>query len=123
MKIPYSFRKYQLSPSVSEDMTIDLPDEYALVQVFLHTTIHDDESGKWVLDGIDKVIEGQSEYEERDGEDIGLNIKKDMTVAYDVHAADKGEKRENIIDTAELRELVEIWTKAISEFNVGKKTS
>lgn len=121
MNIPYTLRKYRISPEVSEDMTIDLPDEYSLFQIFLHTTIHDQESGMWVLDGINDVLNGKSDYEERDGEDIGLNIKKDITVAYDAHAADKGETRESTIPTQDLRELVQIWTKAIDEFHTSKQ--
>lgn len=121
MGIEYTIKKY--TDNNGDDITIVLPEKYSVVKSFLHDAIHDLETGKRILERINMVLNGQSEYEEDGGEWFSIRIKKDNSTAVDTIAEDKGEKHESYIDTMDLKELVEIWTKAISEFNLGKKTS
>lgn len=88
----------------------EMDKKYETVSVFLGE-ITTEELKNWYLEGIDKVLDGESDVEERDGEMYGLLIKKDITKAYDMF--DNGQ--ESYISTIELRELIECWFKEFSD--------
>lgn len=117
MSISYSFEE-KVTESKRNLLLIKLPNEYNLVDAYLNITIRDKALGDWVLEGIDKVLSRSSEYEERDGEVFGAGIKKDITTIYETLEEENPKKQ--TIPTQDLRELVVVWTKAISDFKNNK---
>ena len=103
MRYKYEFRFIELANG-SKVMTIDLPNEIELVAAFLFETNGNKE---WYLDCINDVLSEREEYQERDGEFHGLEIRKDFTRVHDVF----GQGHECKIETSELKELIEIWSK------------
>ena len=103
MKYKYEFKFITLA-NKSKFLIIDLPKEIGLFTAFLVQMCGQDE---WYLEGINDVLCGKKEYEERDGEIYGLEIRKEITTLHDLF--DQGE--ESKIETSELKELIEIWKK------------
>ncbi|MDU4659780.1 MAG: hypothetical protein E6Y39_06555, partial [Clostridium butyricum] len=75
---------------------------------------------KYVFESIDKVLDGQSEYEELNGNVCGVEINKDMTRIYD-NLAEDGMGNWCEIETQELRELVDIWCNELKRFKEQHK--
>ena len=69
----------------------------------------------YVYEGWEKVLNGESEYEELNGNVCGVEIHKDKTQIYD-NLADDGMGSWCEIETKELRELVEIWSDELKKF-------
>lgn len=101
MKYSYGFRFIELANG-SKVLTIDLPKEIELVAAFLSEIGRNKD---WYIEGIDDVLSGREEFQERDGNFYGIQIRKDYTRLSDVFG--QGEKCK--IETAELKELIEIW--------------
>ena len=78
-----------------------------------------DDMGKWVLEGINEVLSGQSDCVERDGEFFGCQIRKDITRIEDQF--EQGYTGE--IETSEFKELVEIWIREKIKFNTEQARS
>lgn len=78
-----------------------------------------DDMGKWVLEGINEVLSGQSDCVERDGEFFGCQIRKDITRIEDQF--EQGYTGE--IETSEFKELVEIWIREKTKFNTEQARS
>ena len=60
-----------------------------------------------------QVLSGESDYEELNGNVCGVEIHKDKTQVYD-NLAEDGMGNWCEVDTKDLRELVDIWCKAVS---------
>jgi len=69
----------------------------------------------WYVEGVDKVLSGESKLEIREGEGVGARIHKETTEIYST--LDEGNPIYCTIETTELRELIEIWWKEYLEFN------
>lgn len=111
MRYKYGFRFIELENG-DNVLTMDLPKEIELVSAFLSGI---GSNGNWYIDGINAVLYCGQEYQERDGEFYGLEIRKDFTRLHDVF----GIGEECTIETTELKEIIEIW---LSEYrNVKKK--
>lgn len=87
--------------------------EYQLVAQFLMSDIQGSDPS-YVYEAIDKVLKGEKEYEELNGNVCGVEIHKDKTQIYD-NLADDGMGDWCEVDTKELRELVEIWSEEIKK--------
>jgi len=108
MKYTYSFEEILIG-NTHKTIAIKLPEEIALVEIFLGSDIQGREaSGKWVLEYIDKVLNGESEYEDFTGNACYVEVRKDKTkIEYMFTNNETEESCE--IETSELRELIEIW--------------
>jgi hypothetical protein len=121
MGIQYSFEKTVDQTDLSDELNIVLEEKYSYIQFFINTTIYDKESGSWVLKGIDKVLSGESNYEEIGGDFFGIKVKKDNSIGYDLIAEEKDEIKESSpMSTLELRNIISEWTEAIHKFNKEK---
>lgn len=96
-------------------IVMELPDEISTVTGFLASAVYNREMADWFLEGIDKVLNGQSEYEEYDGEIYGTEIRKDKTRVYDTFSEDEEKVIESYIETEELKELIKAWIKELEE--------
>lgn len=93
---------------------IIMEEKYQMVAQFLMSDIQGADPG-YVFDAIDKVLSGNSEYEEINGNVCGVEIHKDMTRIYD-NLAEDGMGNWCEIETNELRKLVDIWCSELRNF-------
>ncbi len=111
MKYKYQFAKWG-GKNNNEQLGIILPKGMEPVSDIL-SSIRTEALKNWYIEGIDKVLSGESEMEERGNEGYTGTIKKDITkfnFNFDepIHCT---------IETTELKELIEIWWKEYLEFN------
>lgn len=118
MNIKYKIKKYSLGQN-HENILIRFSKEDKMIESYLNS-IHTKDIGNWIIDGIDSVLSGKTDYIERDTESSGTKIHKDFTKIYDALNEDNHE--EQTIPTQDLRELVVIWTKALEDFNNEKES-
>ena len=118
MKYKYKFSEIILK-SGNRKMIIIMEEKYQMVAKFLMSDIQGSDPS-YVFEAIDKVLSGNSEYEELNGNVCGVEIHKDMTQVYD-NLADDGMGNWCEIETKELRELVGIWCDEIKRFKEQKK--
>lgn len=110
----YKFDKFTYSDG-DQDLIIIMEDEkYRLTAQFLMSDIQGADPA-YALETIDKVISGESKYEELNGNVCGLEIYKERTKIYD-NLADDGMGDWCEVDTKELRELIEIWSREVRKF-------
>lgn len=114
--------KYKFSEIIlksgNRKMIIIMEEKYQMVAQFLMSDIQGSDPS-YVFEAIDKVLSGNSEYEELNGNVCGVEIHKDMTQVYD-NLADDGMGNWCEIETKELRELVGIWCDEIKRFKEQK---
>jgi hypothetical protein len=115
MKYPYELVITTIA-SNKKILSIGLPDELITVSSYLYDIGN---MGKWVLEGINEVLSGQSDCVERDGEFFGCQIRKDITRIEDQF--EQGYTGE--IETSEFKELVEIWIREKIKFNTEQARS
>ena len=118
MKYKYEFSKFKYSDG-DRDLIIIMEEKYQLVAQFLMSDIQGSDPS-YVFEAIDKVLSGESEYEELNGNVCGIEIYKDMTQIYD-NLADDGIGNWCEVETKELRELVDIWSKELKSFREQNK--
>ncbi len=120
MSISYKLVERLIEGSEKKDISILLPDEYKQVQFFLNGTMikTNDETINWVIQGIEEVIDGKSETLDRDGDVYGLEIKKDLTRAYNIFDDEKDIVNECTIETNSLLELAKEWRKELQNFRL-----
>lgn len=118
MKYKYEFNDIVFK-SGNRKRIIIMDDKYQMVAQFLMSDIQGSDP-RYVFEVIDKVLDGQSEYEELNGNVCGVEIHKDMTQIYD-NLADDGMGNWCEIETNELRELVDIWCNEIKRFKAQQK--
>lgn len=95
-------------------MIIDFEDKSReILSEFLVSEIED--FGDIIVPLVDKVLSGESEFEEFSGNAVGIEISKDKSKIYS--ALDFRELEDYIITTKELRNLIDIWLKKLDEFN------
>ncbi|GIP37796.1 antitoxin [Paenibacillus sp. J31TS4] len=104
----YSYRIETIEQQGRRLLVMRLPEELALVEMFLYTDVQSGEgSGPWVLGAIDRVLAGQSAQEEVAGNVCALVIGPEWTTVVDQLAED--EEADCRIETPELKRLLEIW--------------
>ncbi len=104
MKYLYKFDEITFKSGRKKKIIIVEP-KIRLVAEFLMSDIQGADA-TYVFSAIDKVLNGESEYEELDGNVCGVEIRKDFTTIYDNISNDEDKC---VIETKELREFVEIW--------------
>ena len=114
MKYNYKFDEIVFR-SGNKKLIIIMDQEYQQVAQFLMSDIQGAD-GTYVFEAIDKVLSGESEKEELNGNVCGVEIHKDITKIYD-NLAEDGMGNWCQIETEELRELVEIWSEEVRKFN------
>jgi len=112
VKLEYKFRILELSKDTKR-LLIDLPSEYEIISTFLESDVQANPS--FTLEALEKVLSGDSEYEELNGNICGLEIRKDKTLFFNnLDEEDPGNGCE--IETNELRELIDIWISEVKRF-------
>lgn len=87
--------------------------KYELLSIFLFIELNAFED--WIKEAFDKVLSGQSEYEEVNGNVCCAEISTKTTKVYDNLAEDAmGNWCE--VDTKELRHLIDEWCDTVREF-------
>lgn len=106
MKYDYKFDEITFKSGRKKKIIIVSP-KIRLVADFLMSDIQGSDP-TYVVDAIDKVLSGKSNFEEIDGNVCGVEIRKDFTTIYN-NLDDNAE--ECRIETTELRKFVELWVK------------
>ena len=109
----YKFRYIEFSDG-EKQLIIDFEDKSkAILSEFLMSEVGD--FGEIIVPLIDKVLSGESEFEEFSGNGLGIEISKDKSKIYS--ALDSRELEDFIITTKELRYWIDIWFEKLEEFN------
>ncbi|MDS0526597.1 hypothetical protein NNC19_12970 [Clostridium sp. SHJSY1] len=112
MKYNFEFSEINFN-SGQKDLVIILEKEVELVATFLMSDVQG--YPDYAMEALESVLNGQSEYEELNGNVCGLEIRKEKTTVYD-NLAEDGMGNWCEIETRELKELVDIWTTKLAEF-------
>lgn len=80
--------------------------EFELLGTFLYSDIQGE--GIWFLNAIDKVLNGDSDFEEIFGNICNLEIRRDFTKVSDL-LTDNVEETECKIETVQLKSLINNW--------------
>ncbi len=118
LKYDYELKALEL-PNGEKFLTIILPEGMNTITEFLTSDVQDQWYGQIVIDLIDKVMNGNSALEEIRGNACKLFIKNDSTkvINYLFESIKvEGINFESEIETAELKELIEIWIKEKARF-------
>lgn len=109
----YRFEEYKLDNGI-EDISIIFEDNYyQLLTTFMSSDVTPFED--WIKADFDKVLSGESEYEEVNGNVCCAEISLSTTKVYDNLAEDAmGNWCE--VDTKELRQLIDEWCDKVREF-------
>lgn len=118
MKCNFRFKELNYKDG-HKDIIIIMEDKVQLVSSFLMSDIQGSDP-QYVFEAIDKVLNGESDYEELNGNVCGVEIHKDKTQIYD-NLAEDGMGNWCEIETIELRELVEIWANELKKFKAKNK--
>ncbi|WP_294351208.1 hypothetical protein [uncultured Clostridium sp.] len=118
MNYKYKFSKLEYSDG-DKDLIIIMEERYQMIAQFLMSDIQGSDPG-YVFEAIDKVLSGESDYEELNGNVCGVEIHKDKTQVYD-NLAEDGMGNWCEVDTKDLRELVDIWCKEVKKFKEQHK--
>ncbi len=109
----YRFEEYKLNNGI-EDISVIFEDNYyQLLTTFMSSDVTPFEA--WTKEAFDKVLTGESEYEEVNGNVCCAEISPKTTKVYDNLAEDAmGNWCE--VDTKELRQLIDEWCDKVREF-------
>ena len=108
----YRIEEYKLKNGI-EDISIIFDEKYRLLTTFMSCDVLPFE--EWIKSDFDRVISGESEYEEVNGNVCCAEISPKTTKVYDNLAEDAmGHWCE--VDTKELRQLIEEWCDKVREF-------
>lgn len=109
----YRYQEYKLNNGI-EDISIIFEQEYyQLLSTFLSSDVTPFE--EWIKADFDKVLSGQSAYEEVNGNVCCVEISPNTTKVYDNLAEDAmGNWCE--VGTEELRELIDEWCDKVRDF-------
>lgn len=115
----HKFRKIELNNG-EKLLLIDFVDKtYELLPTFLESDVTPFED--WIKEAFDKVISGQSQYEEVNGNVCCAEISPNTTKVYDNLAEDAmGNWCE--VDTRGLRQLIDEWCDKVKEFKKSIRT-
>ena len=109
MKYKYTIEKVPTNWG-TEILVMKLPQELNAAASFISAiTLH---LAEWYLEGFERVLGGKEDYQERDGEFLGSQIKNDITKISDMFG---GNQEYCEIETKELKELIEIWITELKE--------
>ncbi|WP_207706214.1 hypothetical protein [Clostridium sp. HBUAS56017] len=117
MNLKYEIREIMYNDK-KDDIVFDFEKKYEILSTFLSADVQPFSS--YIFEAIDKVLSGESGYEELNGNVCGVEIHKDKTQIYD-NLAEDGMGNWCEIETTELRELVEIWCNELKKFKEHNK--
>ena len=102
-----------------DDIVFEFSTKYELLATFLSSDVTPFED--WIKEDFDKVISGQSEYEEVNGNVCCAEISPKTTKVYDNLAEDAmGNWCE--VDTKELRQLIDEWCDKVQKLKMSITT-
>ncbi|MGG0412342.1 tRNA-Val4 [Peribacillus simplex] len=107
MKYSYDFKRNPLGY-----LRIILPQEINLYSDFIEDIVFETEVDEYI-DIVEKVMEGEYDDFEIEGNATSVMIKKDTTVLHHFYIFDK--PNENQMETKQFKELMLIWRNKISE--------
>ncbi len=108
----YRIEKYKLKNGI-QDIIIIFDEKYELLTTFMSCDVMPFED--WIKTDFDRVLSGESEYEEVNGNVCCVEISLKITKVYDNLAEDAMGKWCEV-DTKELRYLIEDWCDKVREF-------
>ena len=112
----YRFEEYKLDNGIEDVSVIFENNYYQLLTTFMSSDVTPFE--EWTKEAFDKVLSGESEYEEVNGNVCCAEISSKTTKVYDNLAEDAmGNWCE--VDTKELRQLIDEWCDKVREFKKG----
>ena len=112
IEMKYRIEEYKLKNGI-EDISIIFDEKYQLLTTFMSCDVLPFE--KWIKSGFDRVLSGESEYEEVNGNVCCAEISPKTTKVYDNLAEDAmGNWCE--VDTKELRQLIDEWCDKVRKF-------
>lgn len=98
---------------------ISLPDGYDLLEVFIGTELQvRDEDGKWIIEAINAVIDGEVEHIWLQAKYLTLNLNSKETSIIDPYADDC--KNECLIKTNELKTILLEWIFVRDQFYLSQ---
>src|SRR5690242_2839072 len=112
MNLKYEIREIMYNGR-KDDIVFDFEKKYEILSTFLSADAQT--FNTYVFEAIDKVLSGESDYEELNGNVCGVEINKDKTQIYD-NLAEEGMGNWCELKTTELTELVEIWCEKLKQF-------
>lgn len=98
-----------------DDIFFEFKQEYKLLSTFLSSDVTPFED--WIKADFDKVLSGQSQYEEINGNICCVEISPDTTKVYD-NLAEEAMGNWCEVDTKELRQLIDEWCDKMHEFKM-----
>jgi hypothetical protein len=113
--------KYSIKPKVltfrgnQNSLVADVYPSDNILGAFITSAIHSKDIADWFLEAIDDVLSGRSDYEERDGEIYGIEIRKDKTRVYDIFSEEEEKVIECYIETVELKKLILAWIEELEK--------
>ncbi len=112
------YKEFSLSNGEKQISIVFKDNKYELLSTFLFIEMNAFE--EWIKNDFDKVLSGQSEYEEINGNVCCVEISPNTTKIYDNLAEDAmGNRCE--VDTKELRQLIEEYCDKVREFKSEHK--
>lgn len=111
----YKLNVKKIENSIAYEANLNPKNE--VLEGFLMSSVYNREMADWFTEGIDKVLNGVTEYEEYDGEIFGTEIRKDKTRVYDTFSVDEEKVIESYVETEELKELIQAWIKELENQN------
>ncbi len=109
----YKIDKYKLKNGI-EDISIIFDEKYQILTTFMSCDVIPFED--WIKADFDRVLSGESEYEEVNGNVCCAEISPKTTKVYDNLAEDAMENWCEV-DTQELRQIIKEWCEKVREFN------
>jgi hypothetical protein len=114
--VKYQYEMVVLQVGPHQIPRIRVPDEIEMVGIFLGSDVQDREGmGNFFLEAIENVLSGKEEYDVVSGNVCGLEIRKDCTRVID-NLADDGIGNACLIETEELKKLIEVWLDHLDKF-------
>ncbi len=110
MKYPYTIEYYTIGTHRYPVMIV--PQEIKLVTAFLASDVQRFTGRDLFMESIDFVLQGKAPCREVQGNIHKLEIRRDTTRIIDTLAE---EERSNIIETEELKQLMEVWYEIIKK--------
>ncbi len=96
-----------------DDMIFEFEDKYQLLSTFLSSDVTPFKD--WVKADFDKVLSGESEYQEINGNVCCAEISKSTTKIYD-NLAEDAMGNWCVVDTEELCKIIYDWCKEVEKF-------
>lgn len=110
------YKVFSLSNGEKQISIVFKDNKYELLSTFLFIEINAFE--EWIKNDFDKVLSGQSEYKEVNGNVCHVEINSKTTKIFDNLIEDDQEYYQSCceVDTRELRQLIDEWCDKVREF-------